>query len=979
MQLNNLKHALGIIVLAISLYTYTMTVQPTVPFWDCGEFTASAVHQQVPHPPGAPLFLMIGKLFHLIPIGDEAVRVNMVSVVASAFTCWLLYYIIIMTINWFRKKSLEEVSDALSVYGSALIGALAFTFSDTFWFNAVESEVYASSSLFVAIVVYMMMKWNEQADTPGNEKYLLMIAYLIGLSTGVHLLAVLCIFSMGMIIYFRKYDFSLKGFLITGVLTVIVFALVYPGIVKWYPSLLAGDSPFKNDAMEHSIEDSPLLQLIGVGILIAAMYGAWLGWKKNRYLLNLACSSFLLIFIGYTTYTHILIRSNANPPMNENAPKDFSKLISYLGREQYGDAPSYPRRFETNDQEKIARYKEYGDWNPPPIKTVQTRDGMRFGMPDYSRMKMNTAGEMKYLFDYQLDHMYLRYFLWNFVGKTSDVQDAEDWSFTTSRQYIEAQNFGSGFASHFPVRFFYLPLLFGVVGIFFHFKRDPRTALVFLTMFLVMGVVAAYAQNQQNPQPRERDYFYTGSFMVWCLWIGLGAYELVMLVRAKVSGVAAPAAVLAVGLIAVPFNMAYGGWNIHSRAGNYLPFDYSYNILQSCEKNAILFTNGDNDTFPLWLLQDVYGVRRDIRIVNLSLGNTPWYIYQLKNQEPWGAQKIPLTFTDESLLAKEYSRTALMEDYGPAKYLSIPISKELMSQYTTDPTMLNNPVMNFTFTGNPSQKDENGTQTYRFSVAQRLIGDIVKTTKLERPIYFSVTVGQPGSPLYCGLSDFVRMEGMAYKLCPVRQNPVPELGFSVNTDITEKCLMHLKDGDTYSKEQDYGFKLRNLNTPSVYYDEHHRRYVSYNYNSIYVHYALGCIAAGQKDKAIAALDTMRSRVSETAFPMDIFNLRNVALAYLGAGATTKARELADDIGELSTAMVSNPYIFERDEYKRYSTYPVEIFAADVYEKLKDYKRANEWLNKVSNPNFRSQLLQRIQQNEAMMKGDTGGLSLQMPR
>lgn len=788
-----MNRVFGFLAFLVAMVTYTMTVQPTVPFWDCGEFSAASVWQQVPHPPGAPLFLMFGKLFHvLIPFGDIGWRINMLSVVTSALSILLLYLITTKVILNFRKESEMSTGDYLAVYGSALVGALAFAFSDTFWFNAVESEVYAASQFFVSLVVYLMMRWNEMAEEQGSERYLLLIAYLMGLSTGVHLLAILTIFSIVMLVYFRKYTFSVKSFIWMGIIAVVTFFVIYPGIVKWIPALMAGHFPFKNEVGQYTTEGAwvPFIAIFGI---LAAIYGFYYGQKKNNPVLKLSTLAFLLMVFGYTTYTQILLRSHANPPMNENEPKNFAALTSYLGREQYGDQKSWPRRTDYQDPTKIDIYNSkdangeyvYGEWIPPVGKPVAGKDGNMYQVPSFD--EVNTAAELKYMMKFQINHMYIRYFLWNFVGRASDVQDASHSFMDKSES--EVLNYKSGYADEFPVRFFAIPLLFGLFGLFFHFWKDPKMAFTFLVMFLLMGVLATLQQNQQDPQPRERDYFYTGSFFVFAMWIGMGAYALIDWLVKRKENVAFSGAIIVLSIIIVPVNMAMGGWKIHSRAGNYLAFDYSYNLLQSVEKDAILFTNGDNDTFPVWWLQDVAGVRRDVRIVNLSLGNTLWYVNQLKHREPWGAKKIPLSFADETIQCSEDDPNALSYGPGPAEKVSIPVRPEILKQFTNDQEYISNGKMEFTFVGKSrgdEQKDEAGNPLYLFMVHNKLVKDIIVQTKFERPVYFSITTG---SEVYSGLDRFLRAEGMAMRVCPVPVELLKE-GRS-NVEVNDKCLLQV--------------------------------------------------------------------------------------------------------------------------------------------------------------------------------------------
>lgn len=891
MDFKNINRIFGFIALLVSSAVYLMTVQDSVPFWDCGEFSAAAAWQQVPHPPGAPLFLMIAKLFHMLPFGDPGWRLNLTSVFSSSFTIFLLYFITVKVINIFRGSTPENIGEILAVCGSALVGALAFTFSDTFWFNAVESEVYAMATLFVAVIVYLIMRWWEEADNPGHERYLLLIAYLMGLSTGVHLLAILAIFSLVYIVYFRKYEFELKTFVITSFIAFGIFATIYPGVVKVLPAFLAGHTAGRNEAREYAMENSTMLTLLAIGVIMAAIYGFYYGYKNNRKLLTLVASSFVFIVLGYTTYTQILIRANTNTPMNENSPKTFSKLASYLGREQYGSDASWPRRVKNEDyfienylsKDENGEYI-YGEWYEPENVAVNTKDGRQVSVPKFTNI--NFSGEIAYLWKYQMNHMYFRYFYWNYVGRSSDEQDAPH-AFVSDLDAKEL-NYSHGYGHLFPIRFFAIPLIIGLIGLFFHFQKDKKMASVYLLMFLMMGVFAAIAQQQQDPQPRERDYFYTGSFMLWAMWIGIGVYGIIESLSKKEFNFAKSMAVVLILTLLVPANMAVGGWKLHDRTGNYLPFDYSYNILQSVEQDAILFTNGDNDTFPLWYLQDVMGVRRDVRIVNLSLGNTLWYIEQLKNTMPWGAKKIPLSFPDDSLLVdEETDPRALTYDFSELKTLSIPVKKEILAQYTKDSNIINQGRFETTFMGK-SYGEQNGKQYYLYRVQDKLVYDILQQIKFERPVYYSITVGPDA---FCGLENYFRYEGMAMRICPVPQRS--SSGDTYNIPVYEKTLANIDNSDNYHTEQHYGFKLRNLNNPKVYYDPVHRRLMS-QYRQLYFFVARD-ILMKEKDtlKAKKYIDILNENISATQFPMSFDFLNKMANMYKDLGDLQNASKYAN--------------------------------------------------------------------------------------
>ncbi|MBM2815967.1 MAG: hypothetical protein HW421_2729 [Ignavibacteria bacterium] len=975
MKNKHIHRTFAVLAFVLGFVTYSMTVQPSVPFWDCGEFSAAAIWQQVPHPPGSPLFLMVGKVFHLlIPFGDAGWRVNMVSVTVSAVSIMLLYMIGVMLLMNFFKKPDMSFSEEFAVIAAAFIGAAAYNFSDTFWFNAVESEVYASSSIFCSIIIYLMLRWNEEADNKGHERYLMLIAYLIGLSSGVHLLAVLTIFSVTTLVYFRKYQFTWSSFFITGVVGCLIFFIIYPGIVKWVPTMLAGNLPFKNKCREY-IYQSPMVRILLVGGIIGVCFAFYYSWKKKKELMSLIFSSLILILLGYTTYTQVLIRSNSNPPLNENEPKDLTKLTSYLGREQYGEAPNWPRRYQHDDHYYTDHYTEkndkgeyrYGPWYAPDREEAICKNGGSIYVPTFKRTDI--GGELAYMFKYQIDHMFLRYFFWNFVGRKSDNQDAEAAWF--DRFDVDRLNFGSGYAYLFPIRFYALPFLLGFLGLFFHFRRDSRMAFVFFVMFLLMGLLATLAQNQQDPQPRERDYFYAGAFYIYAIWISFGVFAIFEMINKEKIKMAVVVPVFLLALLAAPINMALGGWKLHSRAGNFIPFDYSYNILQSTEKDAIIFTNGDNDTFPLWFLQDVEGVRRDVRIVNLSLGNTLWYVDQLKNRSPWGAMKLPLTFADDSLQVDENDPKALKYDFIEAQNVVIPVDRDILRKYTNDPAIINDGNARFTFSTKDYGERE-GKKLQLFMIRDFLILDILKQVKWTRPVYYSITVGPDA---FCGLESFFRYEGMAMRVCPVQQKSSTEM--PIDPKIMEQCLLGADNSDNYSTGPKYGFKFRNLNNPGVYYDEVHRR-LTRTYHTLFLTYTTHLLQEeNNKKKAEAVLDSMLSYISPVQFPIGFEYLERIAKLYRDCGALDKAKKYASKGIATCKQVMDNPQLMPgMDEYEVMGRYYGPYRASSsLYEILGDYNSARETLkklydkaqgafNQVQNNQEYQEVAQRLQQNIA---------------
>jgi hypothetical protein len=419
----------------------------------------------------------------------------------------------------------------------------------------------------------------------------------------------------------------------------------------------------------------------------------------------------------------------------------------------------------------------------------------------------------------------------------------------------------------------------------FHFKKQPRMALVYLTLFLLTGLLAAYAQNQQNPQPRERDYFYVGSFFVWCMWIGIGTYGIIstILKRDENFSTAIAGGAIALCFIAVPVNMGMGGWKMHDRSGNFLPFDYSYNVLQSLDKDAIVFTYGDNDTFPLWYMQDVAGVRRDVRVVNLSLGQTGWYMYELKNRAPWGAKKIPLTFSDNSLLADETSNEAIGPELSEAESIIIPVSQEILKRFTNDSTILANGVMQFNFNGdgNPRPGEKEDIPVFYKGPQHKLVADIMKVVKFERPVYFT-----QGADSYMGMDEYLRIEGLAQRVCPVKQGP--DQRYEIN--IMDKSLLNPVADDIAHTGPHYGFKFRNLHNKEVYYDEVHRRFMD-SYRMTFLNYA--SYHAEQKNdnaKCVKILDAMNRFVSPEQFPITYVLEYQIGEVYARAGAKKQAKE-----------------------------------------------------------------------------------------
>jgi len=847
MDTKRIHYVFAALSFLVALITYTATMQPTIPFWDCGEFAAAASTLSIPHPPGAPFWSLIGRLGMLIPtFSDPVARYNFLSVLSSAASIWLLYLTIVRLVRMWRGNP-KSTADVITHYGGALIGALAYCFTDSFWFNAVECEVYAFGSLFISLIFWLGLVWYDHANEEHGEKYLLLIFYVMGLSLGVHQLALLALFPVFMLVYYKRNPKPDAGsFIWMGAFAtlafVITFKVILSGLVEW-----AGKGSFGS--------------FIVAVLLIGTIIGIYWSQKNRKALLNISLWCGLMVVLGYSTYSIIMVRAADNPPMNQWQASNFKVLAKYINREQYGEWKALPRRLP----------EQRRDHEP-------TWDPNRY------------SSDFDFFIKYQTNHMFTRYLGWNFIGRQSDVQDAGvDWSKTWG-----------------------IPMLLGLLGLYWHFRRDPKRAFTLVAAFILLGFLTAWYQNQQDPQPRERDYFYVGAFYIYAMWVGIGATGILEMLRAKFgkgastggelmpadgsSQTLAPievvqdpnetfpivtsnAAVGALGgvfvllLLLVPINQAVGltglltgksfqessKWAMYSRHNNFIPYDYAYNILQSCEPNAILFTAGDNDTFPLWCIQDVYGVRRDVRIVNLSLGNMSWYIRQLKHEKPWGTDVIKLPgFPDEQLNAPDDTEQGVHYEVGPPRDISLTVNAATVSRIMGADAPHGDVVMNWKYTGQIQQEGQN-----IFVVADQLVKDIVMNNINDRPIYFASVV-----PAYyrTGLDPYTRSEGLASRVVPVRQN-VSRNG--ITTPINEKLFA--QQAFTLAKEPsltpERGMIVRTYNDPTASkssLDDHY----SISYRLMYLGLADYYISKQNLTEAKRALQMMEQLVPIARVPAE---------------------------------------------------------------------------------------------------------------
>lgn len=775
-------------VFFFSFIIYFTTMAPTVSFWDCGEFIATSFSLGVPHPPGSPLFLIIGRLFSMLPLSsDIAFRVNMISPIISALANMLLYLIIVKVIvHW--RKSVSNLNDVIVVFGGALVGALAFAFSDSHWFNAVEAEVYAMSTFFTAIVVWLILHWSERAEEKGNERYILIIAYMVGLAIGVHLLNLLALPFIALVIYFRKQEFEWKSFLITIVLTGVTFLIIHNGIIKGLPRLAGSAGIFAVIAI--------------VAVIVGAMIWSVINHKQ---ILSIIFTSIILILLGYSTYTTVFIRSNQNPSIDVGEPNTIPSAIAYLEREQYGQVYQLPRKYDGLP----AKYEVVG----------RPANGQDFSSNQNRNYQFYNFGKQgQFFIGYQLKKMYWRYFLWQYAGRgPSSEAGVTAFGANINQDGVKWTQFG------LPLAFF-----LGLFGMFYHFQRDKKAAFTILTLFFITGLAIIMYLNQDNPQPRERDYSYVGSFMAFAIWIGAGAAilteKLLKYLKKKEIATRTAGIAMLMQLILIPGVMLFANYHEHNRSGNYIAWDMAYNMLQSCEPNGILFTNGDNDTYPLWYLQEVEKIRKDVTVANLSLLNTPWHIKQLRDSRPVGERFINLT--DAQIDEFSYGLQAWQEQNVRIPVENDPKNSDGYIEWNLKPT----------YAGQALKTQD------------LMVLKIINDTRWKYPIYFAVTVGNENR---IGMEDYLGMEGLTFKVNSHKVSLVDKEKMEDNlmTDIgdltwsKEFIPSNFVESGTetinagWSRDYQSGYLFRNLGNKDVYYNNSVIRLMQ-NYRSGYLQLAV---------------------------------------------------------------------------------------------------------------------------------------------
>ncbi len=956
-QYNFLNNLVGWIVFAISAATYILTTEASASFWDCGEFISTANKLLVGHPPGAPFFMIVGRLFAIMAPDASLVAkaINIMSALASAFTILFLFWTIThLAKKIFISSDTPELWQTIAVMGAGVVGALAYTFSDTFWFSAVEGEVYAMSSLFTAAVFWAILKWEDVADELGSNRWIILIAYLMGLSIGVHLLNLLCIPAIVMVYYYKKYTITPRNTVYALLLAcVLIIAILYgiiPGIVKiasYFELFFVNTLGFGYNT------GAVIYALLLIGAIV---WGIIYTFNHNHQIWNTIITSVAVIILGYSSFAMIVIRSTENPTMDQNSPEDVFALMDYLNREQYGDRPLfYGQHFNSPiDREAMNRdegkpiYKQRNG----KYEVVDTRpnysytDNMLFPRM-YSREKahieqykawtnfegrtVTVRGEdgretitrptfwenIKFFWSYQVNFMYWRYFMWNFSGRQNDIQSHGELihgNWITGIPVIDNIMLGdqdllpdSLKANKGHNRYFMLPFLLGLAGLFYQFGRGQagkQGFIIVMLLFFMTGLAIVLYLNQTPLQPRERDYAYAGSFYAFTIWIGLGVLSVVdFLKKIKLPNIASAALASVLCLIFVPCIMAQQNWDDHDRSNSTIASDLAYNYLNSCDENAIIFTNGDNDTFPLWYAQEVEGVRPDVRVCNLSYLQTDWYCDQMK-RKAYDSDPLPISFTHEQysgdrdviylfertkqaidlekaidFVASEDVRTKQIPEYAqricyiPGKRFSMKVdSAAVVANNVVSPSAqaLIEPEINISLNKSFIVKNE------------LMVLDMLLHSQWKRPMYYAVTVGGEN---YVGLNRYFQLEGLAYRIAPISAED------GMGRVDTEKM---------YDKVMNK-FRWGSYNKPGLYLDENKTRMACTMRNNlsrlaltlIIEANAEGISEAEHQDKlnkALAVLDKVQTELPDSIIPHNYFSL-TLARSYYMAGENEKADDI----------------------------------------------------------------------------------------
>jgi hypothetical protein len=936
---------LGWIVFAIALITYSLTLEPTVSAWDCGEYISTSVKLEVGHPPGAPLFQMLGAFFAMFTsnVNEIAKMVNFMSALASAFTILCMFWTLT---NLTKKLALKRgnISEGkyIAILGSSIVGSLAYTFSDSFWFSAVEGEVYAMSSFLMALLFWLGLKWESEIHTPRGHKWLILISFVVGLSFGVHILSLLVIPAIVLLYFFKTYkNINAKTTAVATVVSVVVLMFVFKFLFPFTLKFFSVSELFFINSIGMPYNSG---SIIAATILIALFYvGLNFTRKKNKVLMNTLILSVLFIMIGFSSWMMLPIRANANTTINENDPSSARELLAYYEREQYGDANVFYDTYYSNSYKRQQDEKRpYKDDKPKYEKRngkyeiVNTYKNVvpnwsdkhkgfipRMVNPASEKMYKSIAGipqnstrrptfkeNIQFMMSFQFGYMYGRYFMWNFVGRQNDIQgnlDIFNGNWISGISAIDEARLGS--QKKLPSQvlenkgrntYYFLPLILGIIGLLYQVKWDKENFFTLLLFFAFTGFAIIFYTNPKPFEPRERDYAVVGSFYIFAIWIGFGVLALYEYLKNFANQKIVAMAVSIVSLLAVPTLMASQNWDDHDRSNRYTTHLNAQAYLESCDENAIMFTIGDNDTFPLWYMQEVEGIRTDIKLVNTSLFATDWYIDQMKratydaapipsqlqhDQYKYGTLDVAYSlehprFKDSVMTIKNLLRwiasdsdvtyvdteNNTKEKFYPTNRIRIPVNKQ---------KVLENGIV--------AQKDADKIVPYiDITIDDRalfknriLMLDILANNNWERPIYF--TGGANADEEYIWLKDYLQLDGLAYKLVPIKTPIEGKSMFDMGRIDTDKMYANIQKWD-----------WRNINDGEIYLDEQTKR------NSISMRNNLFRLseAFSNKGDLLKALEILD--LSLEKMPIKDFDHYSLSLgypeAYYRLGDSKKARE-----------------------------------------------------------------------------------------
>jgi len=933
-RINNLA---GWIVFGISLFVYVLTLEPTISLWDCGEFLVSSYKLEINHSPGAPLFMLLGRLFSLFSFGNPAKAaylINLVSAVSSAATILFLFWTIVWLISKLEQKQGKSFPVFLKL-GVAATGALSFAFTDSFWFSAVEAEVYALSSLFSAVILWAATRWEREADLSYSSRWIVLIFFLIGLSIGVHLLNLLVIPSVGLIIYFRKYTYSLKGLaaavLISGIGILALLQFFIPGLLDLSKNL----ELFFVNKLSFPVHSGLITFTI---LLIGAISGGIIYSHRNQlHLLNLAVLCLTFLLIGYTSYVATIIRASAGVPINQGDPETTFSLLNYLNREQYGSRPilsganfgsiatkfderetwiaqngkyiksrlnpeieydnntiGFFPRMHSKEPEHLESYKKWVDFH-----------GRNVQYQDEEGIMKNTAiptfrENITFFLKYQFGYMYLRYFFWNFAGRQNDIQGTGgllngNWQsgIPLIDQHINGpQNTLPSSAKENRARnsYYFLPLIIGILGIIFQYQNDRQNFLSIGLLFFLMSFALVVYLNEVPNTPRERDYVYVGSFYAFCIWISLGVLFIFSgfrkIMNEKMAGVTA----LILCFAASPILLLAQNFNDHDRSGRYSARDLARNYLESCEKDAILFTHADNDTYPLWYCQEVEGIRRDVRIVVMPYLQAEWYIQQLQRKiytnEPL-KMTIPLDKYQSGQLDVVYVVPKLETEQTLSDVLGFVASDSSKTKLTGN----NQEQISF-IPVNKMRMEIPGKESIHLELKQRAISkgdlvfwDIIASNQGKRPVCFTSWV----DPEEHGMKNNLIFDGLVYRLTDLKtdSNSVLDMGMieteSLYTKLMKKCTWN------------------NLANPEIYFDWHHRRmFATMQIRSAFYRLAEKLTEENKPGKALEVLEKAEQTITLKHWTVDYQSILMASLYALNGEklqGENRFKELADSLEE----------------------------------------------------------------------------------